>query len=370
MKIKACCEIESKVIKNNLCTFCGACLEMCPYLLSYEGRIFLRDICNLLDGHCSTVCPRLSFDPYNINKSIFGTPYSWDGLGTVKKVLIARSNITHIRARAQNAGTVTALITFALDQQFIDSAILTRFNDKKMPEGFIASTKDEILQCSGSNYMAAPTIGMFNRASQDQNRNSIAVVGTPCQVMALRKMNTSPKDVCKNIDKLKLVIGLFCTWALSYPDFARFIEKEISDKIVKYDIPPHPANALIAYTENQSINIPIDKILPFVRPACRLCTDLTAEFADISIGSGRGAVLDWNTVIIRSEIGQKFIESAMEKGIIETRDMPEGNLGRLKAAAETKWKRALSNIIKKTGNQNNLLYLKAQTGIIEKLMKE
>lgn len=367
---KACQEIESKVIKENLCTLCGACLEVCPYLVAYEGRVILRDVCDLSQGCCSVVCPRLAFDLDNMSKTIFGTPYARDELGTVQQVLMARSTDAIIKARAQDAGTVTALVSLALDQGFVDSAVLTLFDDKSWPKGVIASTRDEVLRCSGSSYIAAPTMGAFNQARQDDDRKSIAVVGTPCQVMALAKMRAAPPEICKNMDKLRLVIGLFCTWALSYPGFAHFLEREALDHIVKYDVPPHPANVLLAYTEKERIGIPLDKVLPFVMPACHLCPDLTAEFADVSVGSGRREVLDWNTVIVRTERGMRFIEIAIKKGIIETRDIPEGNLSRLKVAADNKRKGALRNIIQKTGSLHNLLYLKGQTEMIKQLIEE
>lgn len=370
MESKVCQEIESKVIKENLCTLCGACLEVCPYLVAYEGKVILRDVCDLPQGCCSAVCPRLAFNLDNMSKTIFGIPYARDELGTVQQVLMARSNDDIIRARAQDTGTVTALICFALDQGFVDSAVLTLFDDKSWPKGVIVSTRDEVLECSGSSYMATPTLGAFNQARQDDDRKSIAVVGTPCQVMALAKMRAASPEICKNMVKLKLVIGLFCTWALSYPSFAHFLERKTSDHIVKYDVPPHPANVLLAYTEKEHISIPLDKVLPFVMPACHLCTDLTAEFADVSIGSGRGEVLDWNTVIVRTERGMRFIESAIKKGIIETRDVPEGNLSRLKVAADNKKKRALRNIIQKTGSLHSLLYLKGQNEMIKQLIEQ
>ena len=182
--------------------------------------------------------------------------------------------------------------------------------------------------------------------------------------------NSPHGDDLKAMDKLKLVIGLFCTWALSYPDFGRFLQRRISDPVVKYEVPPHPANALFAFTEKEHISFPIDEVLPFVRPACRLCLDLTAEFADISVGGGRGEVLNWNTVVIRTEKGMRLFDSAVRKGVIETAPIPEGNLSRLKAAAYNKKKRAIANIIQRTGSTDDLLYLKGKPGIIKRLVAE
>jgi coenzyme F420 hydrogenase subunit beta len=204
--------------------------------------------------------------------------------------------------------------------------------------------------------------------AQGDDPKSIGVIATPCQVLALARMRAAPPEICKNMDKLKLVIGLFCTWALSYPDFARFLEEKVPDRIVKYDIPPHPANVLLAYTEKERIDISLDEVLPFVKPACRVCLDLTAEFADISVGSGRRDVIDWNTVIVRTERGMRFVEAAIKKGIIETTDIPEENLKRLKAAAYNKKKKALSSIVERTGSMDDLLYLQAEGKTVKSLL--
>lgn len=366
----ACQELDAKVIKTGLCTLCGACVGNCPYFAAYEGRVLLRDVCDLLQGRCQTFCPRISLDLDKLSEVVFGIPYPKDGLGTARYVVMARTTDSKIKARAQDAGAVTTLIKFAMEEGFIDSAILTSFEDKSWPRGIIASNGEQILKCSGSSYLAAPTIESFNQAIQNVNHRSIGFVGTPCQVMALAKMRTAPSEIPTSMDRLKLVVGLFCTWALSYPDFGSFLQKRVSDHIVKYQIPPHPADVLFAHTEKDRISFSIDEVLPFVRSACHFCLDLTAEFADLSIGGGRREVIDWNTIVIRTEKGMRLVDSAIRRGVIETEPIPEENLNRLKMAAYNKKKRAMGNIIQRTGNSGNLLYLKGEPEIIKRLVAE
>lgn len=370
MKSSACQEIDSKVIKKGLCTLCGACAGTCPYFACHEGRVLLRDVCDLSQGHCLVSCPRISFDLDRASEIVFGVPYPGDGLGTAHRVVMARATDAAIKVRAQDAGTVTALLRFAIEEGFIDSAVLTRFEGKSWPMGKMALTGEQVIECSRSSYFAAPTVEAFNRAMQDANHQSIGFVGTPCQVMALANMRTALPEISKGMEKLRLTVGLFCTWALSYPDLGDFLRRSIADLIVKYEIPPHPANVLIVYTEKDRISFPIDVILPFVRPACRFCLDLTAEFADISVGSGRGEVLNWNTVVIRTEKGAELVDSAIKKGVIETTPIPEENMSRLKKAVSSKRKKAIGNIIQMSGSSNDLLYLKSKPEIIERWVTE
>lgn len=366
---KACQELANKVIKKDLCTFCGACVGMCPYLVAHMGRVVLRDVCDLTQGRCSTLCPRMSLDLDSTSRTTFGIPYTWDALGTTKGVFMARSTDAKVKARAQDAGTVTTLICFAISEGLIDSAVLTHFKDKSLPKGVFVSTKEEVLACAGSSYMATPTLEAFNREAQDVRRKQIGIVGTPCQTLALARMRESKLEERNNIDKVEFVIGLFCTWALSYPDFAQFLGKEVTDPVLKYDIPPHPANVLYAFTEKGQMDIPLERISPFIKPACQVCHDLTAEFADISVGSGRGEVREWNTVILRTEKGMKLFDAAKSKGVIEITEIPERNLNRLKEASRNKKKRALKTIIQKTGSTDDFLYLKVQPDTVNHLLE-
>ena len=363
-------ELDTKVIKTGLCTLCGACLGTCPYMVAHEGRVVVRDVCDLPQGGCQAACPRISLDLDRLSEVAFGVPYSDDELGTVVRVVMARTTDAAIKAKAQDSGAVTTLISFAIEEGLIDSAALTGFEDKSWPRGVIASSSKQALQCSGSSYLAAPTVESFHRAVQDTNCRSVGFVGTPCQVMALVKIRAASPEMAQGVEKLKLVVGLFCTWALAYPDFGSFLRKRVSNPVVKYEVPPHPADALFVFTEKERISFPIDQVLPFVRPACRLCLDLTAEFADISVGGGRGEVLHWNTLLIRTEKGKRLVDSAVKKGVLEIAPIPEANLSRLKAAAYNKKKRAIGNIIQRTNSTDDLLYLEGKPEIIRRLIAE
>jgi len=191
VELEACQKLQNEVIKRNLCTLCGACLGICPYWVAYKGKVILREVCDLSQGRCHTFCSRISLDLDNISRTSFGVPYAWGELGTVRGVFMARSTDAIIRHRAQDSSVVTALTSFALDEGLIDSAVLILSEDKSFPKGVIASTRDDILKCAGSSYMATPMLEAFNRGAQDDSRRRTGVVGMPCQVLALAKMKTS-----------------------------------------------------------------------------------------------------------------------------------------------------------------------------------
>ena len=357
LEAKGCCELQSEVLARDLCTLCGACVGMCPYLVAYRGRIVALDDCDLRQGRCYVFCPRTSLDLDLLSQTVFGVPYAPDELGTVQEIAMARAGDEGIRSKAQFGGTVTALASFALNQGLIDSAVLTASDENILPSGTLAGSTAQVRDCAGSNFVAAPTLAAFNRESE-KDAQSIGVVAIPCQALALAKMRASPLENRNNIDKLKLVIGLFCTWALRYEELARFLADKVPlGQIVRFDIPPPPANIFQVFTDSGRIDISLDEIRPFIRPTCDVCIDMTAEFADVSVGAAEGAE-GWNTLIVRSDAGRELVEAARAKGVIETAPLPEENLAHLKEASLLKKKRGLKKVVETTGSDEDLLYLR------------
>ena len=98
--------------------------------------------------------------------------------------------------------------------------------------------------------------------------------------------------------------------------------------------------------------VDLDEVLPLVRNACKYCDDMTAEFADLSVGGARsseGWDVDqgWNQLIVRTEKGQKLVELAREKGVLEFREFGDEEaaaaaMDKLMRASASKRVKALS----------------------------
>lgn len=368
MANKGCKDLVSEVIDSNLCTLCGACTGNCPYLAYYGGRITLLDNCSRTDeAQCYEYCPRTYTDMNAINRKLFGTPYGENEIGTVKDVFMARATDTAVKKKAQYGGTVTALLSLALTEGKINRAVLTKTSDDKTPAPFLAQGLNDVLECAGSSYMVCPVLGRYNQIPKNDD-SRLGVVAMPCQVLSLAKMKAEPLLNRVSIDNVKLVIGLFCTWALSPDKFHRFLKENLDlAKVKKFDIPPPPANRFDAYGESYKSSFPLEQIRKFTIPACAYCIDMTSEFADVSVGSVEG-VEGWNTVIVRSDTGANLVEIAKKKRKLEVDKLPASNLEHLKEAALLKKKRALNEIVNRSGNKNNLLYLGLLPQLTEKLL--
>lgn len=364
---KGCKELISEVIEKNLCCLCGACAGSCPYLTSYKGRIVQMDSCTLADGQCYQYCPRTAMDMDALSRQVFGGPYTEEEMGTFRQVFIARAQDSALREKGQYGGTVTTLLSTAMEEGLIDRALLTRTEKDKTPKPLVAGNRTEVLEAAGSNYMACSVLEAYNRLPEGTS-DRLALVGVPCQVLAFSKMKLEqPRHRCAT-DRVALVIGLFCTWALSPSGFHDFLKKSLNlSSAIRFDIPPPPADRFDVYTTSGKISLPLEKVREYVMPTCAYCLDMTAEFADVSVGSVEG-IEGWNTVIIRTEAGARLIETARSKGKIEIQELPGDKLAHLKEAALIKKKRALKQIVNRTGDRKDLLCVGLSAKLAEKLL--
>ncbi len=172
-------------------------------------------------------------------------------------------------------------------------------------------------------------------------------------------MKASKLDKKTPIDRVDLVIGLFCTWALEYKPFMAFLKERVNGlPIKKLNITPPPERILEVTAGNKLVRIPVDDIRPFIRSSCRVCLDMTAELSDISVGTVEGKE-GWNTVIVRTAMGENLLRRAKKAGIIETKSLPKDNLKHLIEASLLKKRRALDALKERGGIEKGYLNLSA-----------
>jgi len=358
--------LQKQVLSQGLCSFCGACTGMCPYLVPFKGRVAVMDSCPVTESRCCQFCPQIGVDLDLVARTLFGVSYSAEPIGEVREVIIARSRETEVRERAQYGGTASTLIRVALQSGVISTAVLAKLVEG-VPQGVTVSSAKEVLDCRGSSYLVCPVLEAFHRWQPEDN-DRVGIVGTPCQTLAVAHMRTCSLSAQSNISRANLVIGLFCTWALSH-SFRKVLAKWAPlSAIRKTDIPPPPASVLRAYTADRCLSIPLDDVKPFIPPACALCWDMTAEMTDVSVGAAEG-LEGWNTVIIRTKKGQELVRTSVSEGLLETEELPKANLDHLMESARLKKRRALQNRVRKSGKRGDLLYLKVKHDTVERILR-
>jgi coenzyme F420 hydrogenase subunit beta len=283
---------------------------------------------------------------------------------------MTRASDEKTRSAAQHGGTVSALVKLALEEGLIDKALLSERREDHLPHSRTIDRACAVMSAAGSSFVVSPTLATFNRVSREATGN-IGVVATPCQALALAKMrvNTWPEDA-ERIQKLSLVIGLFCGWALSWDKLGRLLAGESKGRTIKgMDIPPSGHACMEIYVDDGTIEVPMDKVNACVREACNYCFDMTCEFSDLAVGSARspeGWAVDrgWNQVIVRSELGQSLLDLAKQKRVLDFKDVPAANLDKLKAASAKKKQACLGNLTDRTGTEKDLIYLDCEDAAV------
>lgn len=335
-------ELSRLVLERGRCASCGACTGRCPYLVAFRGKTVMLDHCTVEHGRCFAYCPMTFFDPDEASRLVFNAPYREDrSIGFFREVTASRAGDDAVADAGQGGGTITALMTTALQDGIIDCAVVTGTSPAEpYSQGIVATSISEIAACAGSRYIGAHSLGALKEALE-RGFQRIGVVGVSCQVKSLRKMALYDLKHEDLQQRIRLVAGLFCNWAFTAREFVGFLRQEFGlNRVGKIHIPPPPANRLDVETDQGVWEISLDRLRPLIQAACGECTDMTSEFADLSVGMFEGRA-GWNTLITRTEAGEQIVRVAVEKGNLRIEEFPPGNLDHLMKASANKKKRGL-----------------------------
>ncbi len=326
--------LTKEVIGQGLCVSCGGCVGLCPHITFFDGKVICIDKCDLDDGRCYDVCPRII---RNIDHPIADRP-----VGTVISIHRSRARDKALRKNVQYGGTITALTSTALKGGLISEAILTSVGRMASPHGVIAKTEEEVIACSGSRYTASAALEAFNRRMK-KGPAHVGIVALPCQAQSLSLAKKSSLTDEKTKWSIELVLGIFCTWSLSYRKLEGFLkEKGLPTEACRYDIPPPPSEVFQVLINGETFEYPLSEVRSFVHKGCGNCTDMTAEKSDVSVGAVE-SMSEWNTLIVRTEKGKALVDMAINTGVLELAEPDHGSLEHLHEAALLKRERGLKN---------------------------
>ncbi|MEZ4526636.1 MAG: Coenzyme F420 hydrogenase/dehydrogenase, beta subunit C-terminal domain [Desulfobacterales bacterium] len=372
MKLFGSNELFEDVIQKDICIGCGACTELCPYFQNYFGKTARIFPCDRKEGRCFAYCPKTEVDLDALSVRFHQKNCTGEALGNYSEILSSKAGKKVSAGVFQGGGTVSALMAFALENGIIDAAVLTD-QENGIPAPRLVTDAGEVIRCAGSKYMAAPTLSAFNRGVKEGFRR-MGVVGTPCQMTALAQIRTNPLEMPDFADPVGVAVGLFCTWALDTRRFAAFLSGRVEkEKIRTMDVPPPPAEIMIIESETKRLEIPLSEIRPMIPQTCGICPDMTAEWADLSVGAVEGRP-GWNTLIIRTERGKEIVEKACREGWLITEAMPEEHLENLRRAAANKKRRAIRLAAEKglvnTGEEGKRAAIRMPEAVFQKMMEK
>lgn len=342
-------ELLEDVQDKGICIGCGGCVDLCPYFKNYRGKTSMLFPCTLTEGSCYAYCPMAEVDLEDLSQKMWKSSYDGSPLGRYQEIFTSKAGKNMPSGSYQAGGTVSALVTFALKEGFIDAAVLTD-REGLVPNPKLVTEHEDVIRCAGSKFMASPTLAMLNRGVK-KGFGRMGVVGTPCQCISVSQMRSNPLKKDDFVDPVELLVGLFCTWAVDTRGLIPVLSVCVGGApIVGLDIPPPPSNIMIVHTEETKMEIPLDRIRPLIPHSCHICPDMTSEWADVSVGVFEGNP-GWNTLIIRTEKGEKLVDAACQAGYLMKDEMPAENWRHLCIASADKKKRAL-NLAKEEGYLN------------------
>jgi coenzyme F420 hydrogenase subunit beta len=181
------------------------------------------------------------------------------------------------------------------------------------------------------------------------SKHKIAMVGTPCEIMAASKLQyytDSPIDV---------KLGLFCMENFSYKYFESLLSEYglKMDDIEKFQI--EKGFVFLLLKTKETVKIPLSVAKRIIRKNCNICVELTSETSDISIGS-IGSEDGWSTLIIRTEKGEEIVNGAIKQEFIKAKDLNESQFNLLNRLAGNKIAKNLENIERREFLARPVLY--------------
>ena len=306
-----------EVIRPNLCVECGSCVSVCnANAIGMEGTPKLIGKC-IACGDCYIVCPRTkTLQDVNTGNEEQLTSI----VGDYKEAYACKAKSEEILKKCQDGGAVTAIISSFLRHNG-EKAVVAGLDTSRpwFPKPVVTSYENEVVQCAGTKYTSAAMLtGLQDAVKQGAKR--IALVGTPCQIQALRRREAL--DLNKSVNSDYLGIGLFCMETFDYERLMSYLREQGVDptKVRKFEI---KAGKFIARREpDEPFEIKIRKIKDLSRSCCKVCLDYTSEVADISVGNV-GSPEGWSTVIVRTEKGQKALKETEKSGLIDVKKLSE-----------------------------------------------
>ena len=345
-------ELFDEVITSGLCTGCAGCVIACPHdVIGYNHEaggykpFHIEDELGPTDcGHgqkgctsCTRACPRFrSWEP-EANEHLFGRDRTEDEVaGIYSDILLTRASDDMVHRMGQDGGLVSALLIWALDNDYIDGALTSYLEGgdaatwKAIPG--VATNREEVLAGAGSRYTySANTLAIDEAIERGLSR--LALVGMSCQssiapVMWNRKIGKISKPIVFNI-------GLLCSKTFDDASFEELFEAKY--RIPKAEITKMNIKGVFQiWTRDGSYHeVNLKECHDWTREGCTHCPDFAAEHADISTG-GIGKDNDWTLTIVRTELGREIMQRMIADGSIEARpgDDDPGAIALMRKLAE------------------------------------
>jgi coenzyme F420 hydrogenase subunit beta len=218
---------------------------------------------------------------------------------------------------AQWTGITTALAAELLATGKVQG-VLTMIPDPEdvwRPKPALLTEPAELAQARGMRMGYAPLLALLETAAE-QGLTRLCVIGIPCQVYALRRM-----EAALGLERL-YVIGTPCSDNTTTENFHTFLDllDEKPERITYLEFRAD-YKVELRYRGGRTrlipfLNLPISDLPPDFFPlTCRTCVDYTNSLADITVGYMGGEGQQW--LLVRNARGAEMLEGLGARVVLE-----------------------------------------------------
>jgi coenzyme F420-reducing hydrogenase beta subunit len=202
----------------------------------------------------------------------------------------------------QDGGVVSTLLVNGFNEHLFDVAIIVRRMKGYTAEAAVAMNSSDVLAAKGTKYLRVNVTKKL-RELINQGKKRIAIVCTPCEAKAAKKIQKTLKKDCQIT-----VLGLFCFEAFNKTKLTKEIKARLGvdlDKATKTQV---RLGKFLLEVNGKEYGCSVKDLDVAAEKACSFCDDFTSRFADVSVGSA-GSKQGYSTVVVRSKVGEKLVET-------------------------------------------------------------
>lgn len=302
------------IVQADLCVSCGTCSKACnlgAISVSFNKGLFTPSVdetrCSSC-GNCLKSCPSYKIDVQKIYGEL-------DFSGKDAECYVAYSKDSALRHQSTSGGVVSTMVYELLKRGIYEKAFTLdyEFFDGNRAVLHAITNPNDVFKSQKSKYIPASVEEVVEDIDNQEISKSI-VVGTPCQILAIKRYLANKKKENEDI----LFIGLFCDKTLNYNIYRYYDLKYGKSDVFHFrdkDGNGWPGDTMLRVDGKQTI---IDKSIrmslkPYLQlNRCRYCFDKLNQLADISCGDcyvpGQESVEGKSSVIVRTEKGRQAFE--------------------------------------------------------------
>jgi coenzyme F420-reducing hydrogenase beta subunit len=299
--------LQERVIDKGFCTYCGACASFCEHLVLKETPELVEECSMEYDdvitcgdkGICYDVCPMTETNEKALEEAFL------EGKRDAELGIVRTLTAGSCRVQGQDGGVVTSLLLSGIKKDIFECAIVAVRGSGFRAEPVIAKSEEELRAAMGTKYVTVPMVSKIGDAIKEGKRK-IAIVGTPCEITATRKLQHA---MLKEVEAIEIVaIGLFCLKSFDYDLLSEKTMELLGIELGKAEKVQISRGRYIVRSNGKESSCKVAALKDAFRNNCAYCDDFTARLADISVGS-TGSSDGSSTVIIRSKKGEELFNA-------------------------------------------------------------